>query len=340
MLIKYHQYSRKDVHEIFAPETPFIPQAGTWGLQGIIPIPNRPGDFVFFVTFGQRQGDHVFDEGITHNGVLTWQSQPKQKLSDNQIQQFIHHNEDLNSLYLFLRPAARLEYTYLGQLKYLSHDADREQPVYFQWQILDWETSDTVLEKLGIQLTVTDNAGASNNQSEKTGTVDGIALIETSPPTINASTGNPQQTLEFKVRKAADYSRKEARDRRIGNAGEVAIYNSERRKLLKSGRADLADKVRHVSIEEGDGAGYDIESYTLDGSKKYIEVKTTTCGIDTDFYLTARELEFSKQHPTDFYLYRVYDYDAAKGQGKVFIVNGEVSAKFRLVPTEFRAKIK
>src|ERR1051325_10060346 len=74
MLIKYHQYSRKDVHEIFAPETPFIPQAGTWGLQGIIPIPNRPGDFVFFVTFGQRQGDHVFDEGITHNGVLTWQS--------------------------------------------------------------------------------------------------------------------------------------------------------------------------------------------------------------------------------------------------------------------------
>jgi len=59
--------------------------------------------FVFFVTVGQKQGAHVIDERITSDGVITWQSQPKQKLSDRLIQEFIRHNEDLNSIYLFLR---------------------------------------------------------------------------------------------------------------------------------------------------------------------------------------------------------------------------------------------
>jgi hypothetical protein len=130
-LLPYTDYSRSEIHDIFAPDTEFTPQAGTWGLQGIVQIPGRDGDFVFFVTFGQRQADHVFEEGVTTEGVLTWQSQPKQRLSDRQIQQFINHNEDVNSIYLFLRTAPQKKYTYLGNLKYLAHDKEREQPVYF-----------------------------------------------------------------------------------------------------------------------------------------------------------------------------------------------------------------
>ena len=34
MLTQYEDYSREAVHGIFAPETTFTPQAGTWGLQG------------------------------------------------------------------------------------------------------------------------------------------------------------------------------------------------------------------------------------------------------------------------------------------------------------------
>ena len=55
----YEEYSRKDAHDIFAPETVFTPQAGSWGLQGVLPVPDRPGDYVFFVTFGQTQGAHL-----------------------------------------------------------------------------------------------------------------------------------------------------------------------------------------------------------------------------------------------------------------------------------------
>ena len=33
MLTPYEDYAREAVHGIFAPETTFTPQAGTWGLQ-------------------------------------------------------------------------------------------------------------------------------------------------------------------------------------------------------------------------------------------------------------------------------------------------------------------
>ena len=36
----FSEYSREDVHAIFSPETAFTPQAGTWGLQGIVDIPD------------------------------------------------------------------------------------------------------------------------------------------------------------------------------------------------------------------------------------------------------------------------------------------------------------
>ena len=102
-LVLYEEYSREDIHGIFSPDTNFTPQAGTWGLQGVVPIPDRPGDYAFFVTFGQTLGEHTFDEGITHDGVLSWQSQPQQTLIDRRVQQWIHHDEFINNIYLFLR---------------------------------------------------------------------------------------------------------------------------------------------------------------------------------------------------------------------------------------------
>jgi hypothetical protein len=140
-LILYEEYSREEVHSIFSPDTIFTPQAGTWGLQGVVPIPDRPGDWVFFVTFGQTQGEHTFDEGITEDGVLTWQSQPQQSLNDRRVQQWINHDDLTHNIYLFLRTSIERRYAYLGRLKYLEHDRERQRPVYFQWQIIDWSLS-------------------------------------------------------------------------------------------------------------------------------------------------------------------------------------------------------
>lgn len=43
-------------------------------------------------------------------------------------------------------------YTYLGKLAYISHDTQREQPVHFKWQILDWELTQEQANRIGLLL--------------------------------------------------------------------------------------------------------------------------------------------------------------------------------------------
>ncbi len=114
-LKRYHLYSREEVHSIFDREgNPFYPGTGTWGLHGIIRIPNSD-DFVFFVTYGRNISGHQFEEKITEDGILHWQSQPRQKLDDELIQKFINHDHLIDNIYLFLRPKRDGKYYYLGR---------------------------------------------------------------------------------------------------------------------------------------------------------------------------------------------------------------------------------
>jgi hypothetical protein len=67
-LTLYENYSREDVHAIFSPDTQFYLGAGSWGLTGIIAIPDRPGDFIFMVSYGSSQAGHDFQEPVTGDG--------------------------------------------------------------------------------------------------------------------------------------------------------------------------------------------------------------------------------------------------------------------------------
>ena len=148
----YADYSRQDVHDIVSPDTRFVPNAGSWGLQGIVRVPNQSGDYIFFVTYGQQQGDHTFDEWITEEGIISWQSQPRQTLQDRRINEFINHNENRNSIFLFLRTRKPGNYTYLGTLKYVSHNPQAEQPVYMYWRLLNWPIPQEVLSRINLTL--------------------------------------------------------------------------------------------------------------------------------------------------------------------------------------------
>lgn len=152
-LIPYRNYTRQQVHDIFAPETRLMPQAGTWGLHGIVPIPRQPGDWVFYVTFGKRQAHHTFQEHISPEGLLEWQSQPRQSLSDPIMKSWIHLDANANNIHLFLRIRQPGPYWYLGRLAYVSHDTRKERPVFFTWQILEWDPPDTIREALRLPAT-------------------------------------------------------------------------------------------------------------------------------------------------------------------------------------------
>jgi hypothetical protein len=108
--------------------------------------------------------------------------------------------------------------------------------------------------------------------------------------------------------------------------------------LEENNRYDLAKKVAHHSVTIGDGLGYDILSFDLSGTKKFIEVKTTRGISKTDFFVTQTELQRSKVE-TEFYLYRVYNFCEKTNSGHLYIKKGILSDNFDLIPNEYKARV-
>lgn len=96
------------------------------------------------------------------------------------------------------------------------------------------------------------------------------------------------------------------RKRKItGTKGEEIALAIEQEYFESIGRKDLADRVRHVSVEDGDGLGYDILSFFDNGKEKYIEVKSTTVSIGSPFNISSNELGFLREHMDDSFVCRV-----------------------------------
>ena len=109
---------------------------------------------------------------------------------------------------------------------------------------------------------------------------------------------------------------------------------TERRRLAQAGRLDLAGRVRWVSQEDGDGAGYDILSFDGAGRERLIEVKTT-CGVKTTpFFLTSNERSLADERPADFRLYRLYEFAQAP---KLFKLRSPLQQAILLEPATYRA---
>ena len=146
-LIRYQRYTRKEVHDHFVPNGNFTPSAGTWGILGPVSIPGTSNDHVFFVTYGQSQGDHFFQEGISKDGVITWQSQPSQHLGSPKVLKWISQKTRGDKIYLFVRSRKGDPYTFFGQISYLSHDLFKEYPVWFEFTLNEWNPPDIVISE-------------------------------------------------------------------------------------------------------------------------------------------------------------------------------------------------
>lgn len=331
-LLLWEDYSREEVHEIFSPDTNFTPQRGTWGLHGIVPIPGRDNDWVFFVTYGQKQGEHSFDESITEDGILSWQSQPSKTLTSNVIQKLIQYDDAINNIHLFLRTIGRGKYSYLGRLSYKSHDSQREMPVHFQWQLIDWPAPHHFLNRINFH-------PVPNNKIPSLPIFDKRNVLETTAPPDRRKKRRGVSTDEFCGNKSPNYALQDERNRKLGLLGETLVLNKEKETLSLAGRQDLADKVVHVSVIEGDGAGYDIRSYDIYGEVRFIEVKTTRGNAHTSFFISPNELEFSSINSNSYRLYRLYQFDENLSSAFSYILLGDIRSQLVLAPTSYRAEL-
>jgi hypothetical protein len=320
-LNKYNKYDRKAIHDIFSPHTTFQPSRGTWGLQGIVKVPNRLKDYVFMVTFEQSPVQYNFDESVTNTGILTWQSQPQQHLEERRILNFINHDHEKDNIYLFLRTNKKSLYTYLGKLAYLSHNPKSEKPVHFKWQILDWNIGNEVLADIGLQLISSNSVESPSN-----------LLVISNPP--YATNTNSKIEHSFVGRKI-DFAENEKNNRELGFAGEELVINMEREHLIQNDRHDLAEKVIHTSQIIGDGTGFDIMSFDLEGTKKFIEVKTTKGGAGTPFYISSSEYQFA-HNKDNYFLYRLYNFDQNRKYADYFILKSDELSQLYKEPISYK----
>lgn len=116
-----------------------------------------------------------------------------------------------------------------------------------------------------------------------------------------------RKDIERLVRKF-DPVERDFRNRKLGREGEELVLHFERQRLQMQDRVDLAKKVKWISQEEGDGAGYDILSFDHHGNERLLEVKTTVGADTTPFYITRNELSLSSERPEAFRLCRVFDF--------------------------------
>ncbi len=131
---------------------------------------------------------------------------------------------------------------------------------------------------------------------------------------------------------------RDMRNRELGLAGELLVLDHERRMLQEAGRGDLAGRVRHVSVEDGDGVGYDIESFDPDGGAKQIEVKTTRGTATTSFFISRNEKVVSERLRGTYRIHRVHEYGV---RPSVFELRPPLEdAVARLVPEIWRAEMR
>ena len=130
-----------------------------------------------------------------------------------------------------------------------------------------------------------------------------------------------------------NYLEREQTNRKLGFSGEELVISFEKWNLMRLGKEKLTNQIRWISEEEGDGAGFDILSKNLNGSDKYIEVKTTKLSKETPFYFSRNELLFSSSHSNHYHLYRLFNFEE---DAKMFIKNGSLEKICHAIPITYK----
>ncbi|MXZ29019.1 MAG: DUF3883 domain-containing protein [Gammaproteobacteria bacterium] len=140
-----------------------------------------------------------------------------------------------------------------------------------------------------------------------------------------------------RILRISDPATRDFRARVLGEAGEKFLYHAERSRLQSGGRNDLAEKVRWVSKEDGDGAGFDILSFSESGEERWLEAKTTNGPLTTPFWISENELRVSEKRQDVFRLVRIYDFSRTPS---AYQLKPPLTDHVHLSPTNYFATLR
>ena len=159
-------------------------------------------------------------------------------------------------------------------------------------------------------------------------------LLFEQPPERNTVIPIPDSEPLKRLVKKFDPAERDARNRALGKRGEELIFFSEQAHLRSVGREDLSKRVRWVSEEDGDGAGYDILSFNNAGDERLLEVKTTTGRRTAPFFLSENERLLSIERTDEFRLVRLYNF---MKEPRAFKLTPPIDNYVDLAPVSYRA---
>jgi hypothetical protein len=178
----------------------------------------------------------------------------------------------------------------------------------------------------------------SSKMTEKLDSIRSLVRNFSKTPTQKPKEIFAPERLYRTARKIDNWEEINKRRKMTGLKGEEIAVVIEQEFLESIGRKDLAQKVRHVSAEDGDGLGYDILSFFENGREKYIEVKSTTASLSSPFYLSRNELGFLKEHEEDAFIYRVL----VSGDTPQIMSYSSIAflQKNELIPVQYMVRVK
>lgn len=155
------------------------------------------------------------------------------------------------------------------------------------------------------------------------------------PPTSDTNDVGPDTHIPAKrPPKIRNYAEIDAKNRALGRLGEEFTVELEKRRLWDAGRHDLSKKVEHAAAQ-GDGLGYDVGSFEIDGTPRPIEVKTTNFGARAPFFISENEVAASERLAATYQLYRLFHFQAVP---RLFVLKGSVRVSCRLTPDRYSAR--
>jgi hypothetical protein len=163
--------------------------------------------------------------------------------------------------------------------------------------------------------------------------IDDVLAVLTAKPSRSVEPSRVAEPIAWRL--TTNYIEREARNRSLGQAGELFILNYERARLVALGKEALAARVEHTSMVRGDHEGYDVLSYDDSGVERLIEVKTTKYGADTPFFVTRNEVATSERRAPSYHVYRLFAFRTAP---RLYTLPGSISSSCQLAAATFLAQ--
>lgn len=303
-----------------------------------IPGPTRFNNcVVLFVTLEKDHKELAYkynNKFILNGKMFQWESQKGNTEETPHIKKIINGGP----VVLFARVHKKIKsksqpFIYVGQLQYVKHNhtVDRKNvPIEVIFDVLEYQSpaSDKLVSLYEWVPGVT--------TEQEVIDISKIVLNKTNPPEASKKTnGRGKNNRKVKI----NWAERDEKNRNLGLIGEELVLQYEILKLTELGLTHLAKKVTHTA-KNSDADGYDILSFDEQGIKKYIEVKTTRQSKHSPFFISRNEVEFSNAQGLQYWIYRVYNFNAKKNEADFYTIQGSVKNHFDLIPESYQATPK